>query len=94
MSELITEVAGLICAVISEEDSDHGVRLDDGVRRDNCQPSHQPLPSLINKITGDTDNISQQLGWRQFGSEAIRKPDNNSQSALSTVMVSGAQLAI
>ena len=28
MSELITEIAGLICPVISEEDSDHGVRLD------------------------------------------------------------------
>ena len=79
MSELITEIAGLICPVISEEDSDHGVRLDDGVRRDNCQPPHQPLPSLINKITGDTDNVCQQLGRGQFGNQPIRKPDNHSQ---------------
>ena len=82
MSELISKVAGLICAVICEEDSDHspGVRLDNRVRRHNCQPADQALPSLINKITGDTNNISQQLGWRQFGNHAIRKPDNHSQN--------------
>ena len=82
MSELISKVASLICAVICEEDSDHspGVRLDNRVRRHNCQPADQALPSLINKITGDTNNISQQLGWRQFGNHAIRKPDNHSQS--------------
>ena len=68
---------------------DHGVRLDYRVRRHNCQPADQALPSLINKITGDTNNISQQLGWRQFGNQAIRKPDNHTQSTSSCLVRDG-----
>ena len=80
MSELVPQVPGLVSPVVSEEDPDHGVRLDDRVRSDYGEPPYQSLTSLVNNITGDTNNIGQELGWRQFGNEAIRKPDNDSQS--------------
>ena len=87
MSELIPQVAGLVSPVVSEEDPDHGVHLDDWV--EVIMVSHRTKPFRLSSIksletptTLARSLAGGSLGMRRYGNLIMTASQRHSHGQL------------